>query len=232
MLAAVGFLSWGCSTDIFDVEVDLETRVYRLDFGAQQGTIPDVTCDPNAPSVCDIPQVVGLDVSATGPAATVDLSAGCDPDTARCYVQAETRTTATIDAFAEADFTSKVARRTISLVRLVDLAYTVPANSLTFEVPKIDVFVGPEGTLRETDPNVVRVGSTPAVPAGQTFSAEEHISVGDDSPARDVLEGSIRARRPFVFVVVLAPRVTAGAPIPSGELQVAVSPRIVVGFPR
>jgi hypothetical protein len=232
LLAAWAVLGFGCSSDIFDVEVDLETKVYTLDLGARSGTIPDVTCDANTASVCDLPQVVSVDTSAAGLPATVELSVGCDPATSRCYAEGQARTTATVDVLSDADFTSKVARRSISLVRLAAIDYTVPANSLTIDVPQIDVYVGPEGTTRESDPKVVLVGSTPPVPAGTTFGDAREIAVGDDSPARDVIEGSIRARRPFVFVVVLAPRVTAGAPVPAGQLQVAVSPRLLVGFPR
>src|SRR5262249_50407585 len=126
---------------------------------------------------------------------------------------------------------SKLARNALWFVRAVDLAYTVPTNTLTFDVPATAVYVGPPGTTRETDPGVASVGSLAPVTAGTPVSDERHLVLKDGSPARSVVENSIRARDKFVFVMVLAPRIDAGAPLPAGALAVRMIPRILLGFP-
>jgi hypothetical protein len=221
----------GCSRDVFDVEVDLKTQTYRADFGSATGTIPVVACDPANPGICSDGSVVEVNTSATGMPVDVQISPACDATMARCLVQANARVAYPVEVLQDDAFASAVASRTVTLVRVADVAYAVPANSLTFEVPQIDIYVGPAGSTQETDPGVVAVGSTPALPAGATLT-EGHITVDDASPARSTIEDNIRNQRPLVFLVVLSSRLVAGSAIPAGTLEVDVSPRLLIGLPR
>lgn len=220
----------GCSRDVFDVTVNLKTENYRADFGLASGTIPVVACDPAAADACAAGTVVDVTVSSVAPA-DIQVSTGCDGTTARCFAQASARVPYTVDVFQDDAFTSKVASHVVEFVRVADFAYTVSANTLTFDVPQIDIYVGPEGTTRETDPGVVAVGSTPPLPAGTVLTAG-HLTVDDGSPARAAIEDDIRNERPLTFLIVLAPTLEAGAPVPGGTIQVDVSPQLLVGLPR
>jgi hypothetical protein len=221
----------GCTDDIWDVEVNLKTETYRADFGSATGTIPIVTCDPADPGVCSDGSVVTVNTAATGMPADVQVSPGCDATTDRCFVQATARVAYPVDVLQDDAFTSAVASRTVTFVRVADFVYTVPANSLTFDVPQIDIYVGPAGSTQETDPGVVAVGSTRALPAGTTLT-DGHITVDDGSPARATIEDNIRNQLPLVFLVVLSPRLAAGSAIPAGALEVDVSPQLLIGLPR
>jgi hypothetical protein len=221
----------GCSRDIFDVTVALQTETYRADFGAQQGTIPAIPCAPGGVDVCSRSAVLGVDTSVAGAPTTVDLQVVCDDASRLCAVDADARIAYTVDVLQDASFTDAVARQATSLVRVADIAYTVPTNTLTFDVPKVDIFVGPAGSTLETDPGVVPVGSTDPLPAGTTLTTPGHITVADGAPARAVIEGAIKQRLPFTFVVVLSPRITSGDPIPAGAIEVDVVPHLLIGLP-
>jgi hypothetical protein len=221
----------GCSRDVFDVKVDLKTQTYLANFGTATGTIPVVACDPAAASSCSEGTVVDVNAPPAVGSASVQLSTGCDATTDRCFVQANARVPYSVDVFQDDAFASKVASHTVEFVRVADIAYTVPMNGLTFDVPQIDIYVGPPGITSETDPGVVPVGSTPALAAGALLT-DGHLTVDDASPARATIESGIRNEQPLTFLIVLAPQIEAGATVPAGTLEVHVSPQLLVGLPR
>lgn len=228
---ACASLAAACSKDIFDVTVKLGSESYSANIGMQSGTIPTVTCDPAAPSACTGGQAVdpnGMMVT-TGPA-TVGVSLSCDAATVHCFAQVNVRVVYPVNVLQDDAFVAAVAQRSISLVRLADLAYTVPVNTLTFEAPAVDIYVGPAGTALETDPGVVSVGSTSPIPAATPVTATQHFTIADGSPARALIEGSVQAELPFVFVLTLGPRVEAGDAIPAGTFEVDLFPQVQLGF--
>lgn len=229
-LAPVLWLGAACSSDIFDVDVDLAPRTFSADFGAPSGTIPTVTCDPSNAGVCGAGQIANVESQGNVPA-IVSVSLGCDAATARCYAQANARVAYEINVLMDDSFVQKVERRAVSFVRRIDLAYTIPTNTLTFDIPTVDVYVGPAGSTVETDEGVAFVDSISPVTAGEIVTDPRPFTLAEDSPARNLIADKIKAKEPFVVLVVAAPRLEAGAPIPAGAFELVIYPSITVGLP-
>ena len=154
----------------------------------------------------------------------VEVALGCDDSTDRCFAQASAHLSQPVNVLQDDAFVTRVERHALAFVHLVDVAYTIPSNTLTFEIPQIDIYAGPAGSRRETDPGVAIVGSTQPVAAGTVVTEAQHVTIGDDTPARPFIEDAIENRQEFVFIVVATPRLEAGAPIPAGAVQIDVSP--------
>ena len=223
-LTVLGSAGASCSSDIFDLEVALDAQSYAFDFGKAQGTIPTVTCDPAAPGVCGSAPPISVDPSLGVPA-NVEVSLGCDAGSRHCFAQAAARVSQPMVVQA-----GDLARESISYIQFADIAYTVPTNSLTFQVPSIDVYAGPGGSQRETDPGVALLGTTAAIPAGTTITTEQHLIIDDDTPARPLIEDAIRNLDELAFIVVVTPRIDAGGAMPAGVIRVNVYPSVVVNF--
>lgn len=232
VVTAAGFgllLGAGCDSNVFTVDVDLQQQVYHADFGANQGTIPLVACDPAVAGMCGAAVEVAP-VESNGVRAEVQL--GCDGTARQCYAQAHLVGANAVDVLQDDGFITKVERRSVTIVRKADLAYRVPVNTLTFDIPEIQIFVGPAGSLNPTDPGVVPVGTTARLPAGATLDAasEGHIIVPDGSSAHALIETSIMAKQTMVFLLVASPRIDAGAVIPAGALEIDLVPRLTLGL--
>src|SRR3954468_22924424 len=79
-MAALVIAATACNTDIFNLELNLETVTLSADFGSATDTIPVIPCDPATPVVCGEAQVV--DTTAVHSAvADVSVSPGCDAGT-------------------------------------------------------------------------------------------------------------------------------------------------------
>jgi hypothetical protein len=227
---ALVVVATACARDIFDVDVDLSPHAFEADFGASMGTVPAVPCDSTMTGVCSMGQAI--DVAASAVPTDVTVTAACDAATSRCYAAARARLAYEVDVLQDDAFVTKVERESTSFVRVLDLGYTIPKNTLTFAIPHVDVYVGPAGAATESDPGVVLVDSTPPIAAGASFSEPRHLTVAEGSPARALIESNIAARTPFVIVVVAAPRLEAGAPVPGGAFEIDTFPKVRVGLPR
>jgi hypothetical protein len=222
----------GCSTDILDVDVDLATQSFALDFGQQSGTIPTASCnDTIVQQVCASAPPIAVDTSSTtGVPSDVEVQLGCDAGSGQCYMQASAHASQPVDVLQDDSFSSRVERHMLSFVQLADVAYTIPVNTLTFDIPQIDIYAGPAGSTRETDPGVALVGSTQPIAAGTVVTEPLHVIIDKDTPARPVIEHAVENKQEFVFIVVAKPRLGAGAPIPAGAVQIDVAPKLVVGL--
>jgi hypothetical protein len=222
-------LGTGCGSDVFDVDVNLQKQTYQANFGTTQGTIPLVACDPAGPDVCGA-ALGAMQIDAMGATATVQMA--CDSASSHCVANARVLGTNAVNVLQDDGFITKVERKSVAVVKDVNVSITVPLNTLTFDVPALNLYVGPEGTAHETAAGVVPVGVTAPIAAGTvlTDATARHLIVADDSPAHTFISNSVMAKQTMVFLVVMAPRIDAGAPIPAGALQVDLLPTLTVGF--
>jgi hypothetical protein len=224
-------LGGGCS-DVFDVDVDLQQASVAVDFGSLEGTIPAIACDPSAPAACTVAAIGAqalADQSGVAPTDT-HITAGCDAATSQCYAVADTHAAVSVDTITGDSLGAKLARHGTSFVHAIDVRYTVPANTLTFDLPSIDVYIGPPGSSVDTDPGVAAAGTLAPIAAGAVFSQVRHLVVADGTPAHALVEDSVSAKRPIVVILHASPRADAGARLPAGALQLVIYPRITVGL--
>jgi len=225
MAVAIG----GCG-DLFDFDVDLAQQQFNLDFGQQTGTMPAVPCDAAA-SACDTAASFTLDTSAmAGTPSQVGVTLACDDSTRQCYAQVSARALTSVGVIQDGSLGSKIERHSLGFVKVADVGYTVPTNTMTFAIPQIDVYAGPAGSTRETDPGVAKLGSTGAIAAGTPITDRQHLVITEGNPARPVIEHAIEHKQDFVFIVVASPRLDAGNPVPAGSLEVDVFPKLKVGL--
>ena len=221
----------GATCGLLDFDVDLAQQTFMLDFGQQTGTMPAVACASATAGACDAAASFNVDAaSAAGVPATVDVTLGCDDGSRQCYALVNARAAQTVAVLQDDNFSSKVARHGLSFVKLADVAYTIPTNTLTFDIPQANVYAGPAGSTRETDPGVALLGSTQPIKAGTPTTEAQHMIIDDNSPARPVIEHAVEHKQDFVFIVVASPRMNAGNPVPAGSIQFVVSPKLKVGL--
>ena len=201
-----GGIGGGCSADVFDLNVDLGARRLsrsildnrrgrfrpsRATRAIGAGGMRQFSRPP--PSIPPRPQVCRrMSWSRSGATTSTD----------RCFAQASAHLSQPVNVLQDDAFVTRVERHALTLVHLVDVAYTIPSNTLTFEIPQIDIYAGPAGSRRETDPGVAIVGSTQPVAAGTVVTEAQHVTIGDDTPARPFIEDAIENRQEFVFIVV------------------------------
>jgi hypothetical protein len=230
LLATVAWIINGCGGKTVGFDVDLQREVYASDFGSASGTLPEIACSTSGDPLCDQLPVVRADTSAaTGAPSNATVVVACDTQKSRCFAQVSASVFQSVDVRLDPGFKGTLEGRLITFVKVLDLTYSVPSNTLTFAVPAIHVFVGPAGVTRETDDGVVAVGSTPLVPAGATVE-DGHLAIDDASPARSTIENAIRRKQTFVFVLVFTPRIASGDPIPAGAIEVDLTPKLTIGL--
>src|SRR5436190_8194411 len=186
----------GCG--IFDFDVDLAQQSFKLDFGQQTGTMPAVPCDSSA-GACDAAPSINLDMSSmAGTPSQVGVTLGCDDSSRQCFAQVTARASTTVGVIQDDSLGSKIERHATGFVQVADVAYTIPTNTLTFDVPRIDVYAGPAGSTSETDPAVASLGSTQPIAAGTPVTEAQHLMITKDNPARPVIEHAVEHKQDFV----------------------------------
>lgn len=110
--------------------------------------------------------------------------------------------------------------RFVDAIEIVRVQYSASPNSLTVDVPDIEVFFGPEGAAGIDAPGVARLGVIPALPAGATREGEMVLDASGSASFSNLVLGSNRRVRFFAKTSIdLHP----GGPIPAGSARVTVN---------
>ncbi len=143
-----------------------------------------------------------------------------------------------IDLTKDPKFPAQVAYARIApIVQVKEVHYWTPQNSLTFATPLIDLYVGPKGTEKKTDPGVRKIGALDPIaahertacvtgnPPGTVYSACR-ANLTEEGKA---LLGGFAQNFKTPFVLLLLGPVTA--PAPAGKIDLVIQPTIEFEIP-
>lgn len=234
-------LAWsaGCG-DLADADVALDSTLLREDFGAAGGSIPPLACSAADATAC---------AALPAPAGVAGWQVGCDTAAGQCYGQADVRIQqANATASASSSLDRALGKQAVRYLRSIDIAYTVPTNTLTFALARVEIFVvvdsagggatpvdAGSGTTVAADAVVaptqdVLVGGLDPLGAGEIITGARHLTVASNSPAFAAAAAQVSAGRDLGLAVVVSPRVRAGAPVPAGAIEVLLQPTLRVGI--
>jgi hypothetical protein len=218
----------GCGlvdANVLTTEIHLQTQTYQQNFGTATGTtVPSVPCTAQQ-NTCQ--QLQPLLTSS-------DVTALCDGTA--CYAEANVTLTYTVNLSMDAAFQSSVGQKLVQAVQGIDLAYGLPTNTLTFEIPELDLYVGPQNATAVTSQGVVQVGTIGPFAAGVPVKdGSLHLTLDSTKPAWPQLVSDIMSPNvPFVFLISTSasnpPKIMAGDAVPAGQVQLDVLPTITVGI--
>jgi hypothetical protein len=223
MAALAGGAGGGCGGDVFDVDVPLSTQSFVHDFGPSAGAIPQLGCGAPDDATCASLATMFAAAASSG------VRFGCDVGAAQCFGETDVRVAVPVQTAVSGVFDGVIQRQAIDLVRTIDIAYTIPVNTLTFSVPDVSVFVSGGDDSGESDDLLIdTIGS---VSAGQIVTAPRHLIITEGSPAHAAIESALLDAGPLTFAVVMSPRFTAGTALPGGKIEVDLQPTVEVALP-
>ncbi len=227
-------LTAGCG-DLASADVVLDSTALRADFGAATGSIPPLACTAANASAC---------AAVPAPAGVSGWQAGCDATAGQCFGQADFRIQQSVAVTTPSSLDSQLGRDAVPYLRGIDIAYTIPSNTLTFALARIQLFVvtsgatagdggtvvGDGGVILEASPaqssGDVLVGNVDPLAAGQVVPDAHHLSIGEGTPAFTAIANQVEAGQNLALAVVASPRVVAGAPLPAGAVEVLCQPTL------
>jgi hypothetical protein len=227
-LALLGSAAVGCgliSSNIFDVTIGLSSQTYGHDFGTATGTAPSISC-PVTPDPCGA-------IAAQVPGGS---NGHCDQTKtpAVCAADVSVVLPSTINLSMDSSFASSVGSKAVRFVHTIDLAYGVNMNTLTFDLPAMQLYLGPSGAKQPTDTGVVALGTIQPISRMTLLpDASQHISIVEGTPAHDKFAYYVQNPMvPFVLMVATTKTVRGGDALPAGKIQMVIKPSITVGLPQ
>jgi hypothetical protein len=211
--------------NIFDTTIELKQQIYKQDFGQAMGQVQAPPCSAQMDTCSQFQGQFGADSQ---------VRARCDTTRMLCYAEGSVTLTETVNLSEYAAL-----QKGVDAVRTIEILYSLPVNTLTFPLPQIEIYAGPQGSKSKSDPGVVFIDKVGPFQKGQTISdtSPMRIVVPDGSAARNTLVGYIKnPKGSFVFLIVANPRVDADGSgkltLPAGKIELRIVPRITVGLPR
>jgi len=203
-----------------------DATTFTLETGWKQVSIDSAALGVAIPSGTLIPAVACTKTNDICAQASAGIS--CNGQTYSCNVQCSDQGSCEIVADAEVgqtvDISQKVKNQTsatvLSKVSFSYMLFKVLENTLTFDTPQIEVFVGPNTAVRTTDAGVVKFATMDVIPKSQT--PEGQLTVTDAGKAS--LAGFVKNyETPFKFFVKAGLRFPSGSALPQGKLTLQVN---------
>ena len=219
----------GCgliSSNIFDITIGLSSQTYGHDFGsATTSKAPTISC-PASPDPCGAltTQIPG---ASNGRCDTSQSPSVCAADVSVVLPS-------TVNLSMDQSFATSVGSKAVRFVRTIDLAYGVNMNTTTFDIPALQLYIGPSGAKQPTDPGVVALGMLQPINRMTLIpEGSQHITIMEGTAAHDKFAYYVQNPMvPFVLMVATTKTVRGGDPIPAGKIQLVIKPSITVGLPQ
>jgi hypothetical protein len=223
-LLLVGASATGCDllAEATAFTVDTDWQSFTVDSDALGVTVPDSTipaipCD----SSNDVCGQAGSQLSCSSQQYSCDIRCGED---GTCELVATAETSVVVDLSEEIG--DKTSAGALSKVSLNWVEYRVEVNSLTFDTPTIEIYVGPETAAGTQDGGVVKFATMPTIPKGMTPNGD----VEDITPAgREALATFVKNyKQPFRFFAKANLSFAGGEPLPQGRLTIDMKAGLLV----
>lgn len=220
-LAACGLIS----TNILDKTFELSTQKFSLDFGSTTGKVPTVACtiagDPKCSTLAT--QVSAAGGTATGICDTVTKACGADIAVTKSYP---------VTLSNDPTFVQTVGSKAIAIVKAIELHYGAN-NASTVNLPEMDLYIGPETAKSPADKDVYLIDKIPAIAKGSVVADKSRkIIVQAGTPAFERFSYYLsNPKVPFLLMISGKPTVKAGEDLPSGKVDITITPAFTVGLP-
>lgn len=227
-LSLMGLGSAACgliSTNILDKTFELGAQKFSLDFGTTTGKVPAIACTVSGDTKCT---TLGSQVAAAGGTAT----GNCDTTAKLCYADITVTKSYPVTLSNEPSFASSVGSKAIAVVKAIELNYGAN-NASTVNLPDMDLYIGPDTAKTPTDKDVYLIDKIPAIAKGTNIPDKSRkIVVLSGSPAFERFSYYLQNPKvPFSLMVVAKPTVKANDDLPSGKVDISITPAFTVGLP-
>jgi hypothetical protein len=218
-VAACGILQNNTITIPYNLDPQEFMHDFSGDFKGQTGNLPVVDCSKD-PNVCSsIPNFT--------PPAGATMS--CDATTKQCAVGYDLRLPVPVDLSKQKLPSQVTSSSLIDDVQVKMVNDWTQANTLTFATPPIDLYVGGQTLMKETDPGATKLGTLPSIkPMDRTSCTQTSPCAvpltGDGQRVLGTLAKNIKT--PFTVLLVAHFTVAGGQPIPGGALDLFLQPQI------
>jgi hypothetical protein len=227
----------GCG-DLAGADIHLGSTSLSADFGAGSGAIPPLACSAADASAC---------TAVPAPAGVSGWQVSCDATARQCFGQADLRIQQPVGAADPSSLDGALGRQAAHYLRSMDIAYTIPTNTLTFALAKIQLYVvqnpvagggsgpgAPDGGVvvesAPASPTDVLVGNVDPLAPGQVVSNTRHVSLDGGAAAFAAISNQVEAGQDLALALVVTPRVVAGTPLPAGAIRVVCEPTLHFGI--
>jgi hypothetical protein len=209
----------------FGCDLLKSATTFTVDTDWQQLTVDSASLGLTVPSGSVIPGIPCT--AAADPCATATSQISCVGATYSCKVQcgasAKCEVVASAESFMPIDLSQKVKSglqsNALNKVTVRQVIYNTDDNTLNFDTPKIELFVGPSTATKTTDAGVVAFATMDPIPRGTKPNAE----IIPTDAGKEALAGFVRDyQTPFRLLAKASLRFATGDSIPQGRLALKV----------
>ena len=222
----LGAASAGCG--LIDIPITLQSQSYNADFGNASGNVTSVPCN----SQSDPCTAAANQVAASAASSGATVTGVCDTGTMTCTAKVNATVSYPVDLSKDQSFTTSVAGKAVAVVKSISLKYGVPKNTVSIDIPQLDLYIAPQGVTTIPDSRAVLIDHIPSIAKRTTLPDDSgDITIQTSSQAGAIFVDSIKnPSKPFTLLINTKPVVKAGDPLPAGQLTIKVTPQITVGF--